>query len=250
MLEVTNNSTVSATDTTPPMINTEAGIEMSTTGLVLAIDFNEALDGAAEVPLSHFSITVDGVSVTPFSVRVYESRVSLQFATGNRIQQGQAVVATYTDPTAENDDNVIQDVAGNDLASFTTGEDGVPAVTNNSTFVPDTTPPTLSSATTGPLGNQVGLAFSENLSPLGGSHFDLVPSFGVLVSGASLTVTSVTWNLQTPDQLGVNFTGAFISAGRDGVGHVHQTVLRAHPQGRHRQRDGELHHRFGRRAPR
>jgi hypothetical protein len=49
------------------------------------------------------------------------------------ILQGQAVVVTYTDPTAGDDANAIQDTAGNDAATFTTGMDGVPAVTNNST---------------------------------------------------------------------------------------------------------------------
>ena len=54
------------------------------------------------------------------------------------IRQGQAVVVTYTDPTAGDDANAIQDTAGNDAATFTTGMDGVPAVTNNSIV---TTPP-------------------------------------------------------------------------------------------------------------
>jgi hypothetical protein len=37
------------------------------------------------------------------------------------ILQGQAVVVTYTDPTAGDDANAIQDTAGNDAATFTTG---------------------------------------------------------------------------------------------------------------------------------
>ena len=50
------------------------------------------------------------------------------------IRQGQTVVVTYTDPTAGDDANAIQDTAGNDAASFTTGVSGVPAITNNSTL--------------------------------------------------------------------------------------------------------------------
>ena len=42
-------------------------------------------------------------------------------------------MVTYTDPTAGDDALAIQDTAGNDVATFTTGKDGVPAVTNNST---------------------------------------------------------------------------------------------------------------------
>ena len=49
------------------------------------------------------------------------------------IKQGQTVVFSYTDPTAGDDTDTLQDVAGNDVASFTTGMSGVPAVTNNST---------------------------------------------------------------------------------------------------------------------
>ena len=45
---------------------------------------------------------------------------------------GQTVVVTYTDPNPGSDDTdgVIQDEAGNDAASFTTGENGVPAFLN------------------------------------------------------------------------------------------------------------------------
>ena len=53
------------------------------------------------------------------------------------IRAGQTVVVTYTDPTAGNDANAIQDAAGNDVASFTTGADGVPAVNNQSGVLPD-----------------------------------------------------------------------------------------------------------------
>ena len=52
------------------------------------------------------------------------------------IRQGQTVVVTYTDPTGGNDVDAIQDWAGNDAASFTTGMNSVPDVTNNSTVVP------------------------------------------------------------------------------------------------------------------
>ena len=60
------------------------------------------------------------------------------------ILQGQAVVVTYTDPTAGDDANAIQDTAGNDAATFTTGMGSVPAVTNNTiTNIPATGAPTI-----------------------------------------------------------------------------------------------------------
>ncbi len=45
----------------------------------------------------------------------------------------QDVIVTYTDPTGADDAAAIQDASGNDAADFTTGEGGVPAVTNSST---------------------------------------------------------------------------------------------------------------------
>ena len=52
------------------------------------------------------------------------------------IRQGQAVVVTYTDPSAANNTNALQDTAGNDVATFTTGMNSVLAVTNQSTVAP------------------------------------------------------------------------------------------------------------------
>ena len=54
------------------------------------------------------------------------------------IKRGQTVVLSYTDPTAGDDTVALQDIAGNDVASFTTGMSGVPAVTNDSTVTPNT----------------------------------------------------------------------------------------------------------------
>ena len=79
---------------------------------------------------------MDGSAATVSSVLVPgsvlpQNELWLQLSTA--IRQGQAVVVTYTDPTSGDDTNAIQDTAGNDAATFTTGMDGVPAVTNNST---------------------------------------------------------------------------------------------------------------------
>ena len=53
-------------------------------------------------------------------------------------------MVTYTDPTTGDDVRAIQDVAGNDAATFTTGMNSVPAVTNNSTVnTPATGAPTI-----------------------------------------------------------------------------------------------------------
>ena len=61
---------------------------------------------------------------------------SLSSTRSSSSRQGQTVKIVYTDPTGGDDTKAIQDAAGNDAADFTTGEDGVPAVTNDSTVAP------------------------------------------------------------------------------------------------------------------
>ena len=83
-----------------------------------------------------FTVTAAGSAVTVYTVQPAVFPVAPPNAfwilVRPTIQQGQVVVVTYTDPTAGDDANAIQNTAGNDAATFTTGMDGVPAVTNNS----------------------------------------------------------------------------------------------------------------------
>ena len=68
-----------------------------------------------------------------------DGRLVLSPATA--ITVGQAVVVTYTDPTTGDDSDVVEDLVSNEAATFTTGEDGVVAVTNNvGTEVPEGEP--------------------------------------------------------------------------------------------------------------
>ena len=121
------------TDDIEPPVVTEVSVPMG--GDEIAILFNEALDSNATPPGSAFEATVDGVRIAIGSLAVFADRPREAFAYLNispTIKQGQAVVVTYTDPTTGNDAAAIQDEAGNDAASFTTGKAGVPAVVNNS----------------------------------------------------------------------------------------------------------------------
>ena len=98
--------------------------------------FSEDLQLSNPPALSAFTVTVDGSAATVSSVLVPgsvlpQNELWLQLSTA--IRQRQAVVVTYTDATSGDDTAAIQDTAGNDAATFTTGMDGVPAVTNNST---------------------------------------------------------------------------------------------------------------------
>ena len=123
-----------AADTTPPTL-TSADVEI-TDALIINLVFSEDLQLSNPPAVSAFTVTVDGSAATVSSVLVPgsvlpQNELWLQLSTA--IRQGQAVVVTYTDATSGDDTAAIQDTAGNDAATFTTGMDGVPAVTNNST---------------------------------------------------------------------------------------------------------------------
>ena len=61
------------------------------------------------------------------------------------ITHGQTVTVSYNDPTTGDDTSaVLEDAAGNDVASFTTGSGGVPAVVNNVPAAPTPVPTTWS----------------------------------------------------------------------------------------------------------
>ena len=135
-----------AQDTTPPTLTSTI---VTQSGQKISLGFPESLQQSNLPPASAFTVTVDGSPGTVSGVNpdtVFQTGFSISVSPV--IRQGQAVVVTYTAPTAG--DDAIQDAAGNDAASFTTGMNGVPAVTNSST-VAATVPgaPTTLSATAG-----------------------------------------------------------------------------------------------------
>ena len=159
--DVVNNSTAVAGDTTAPTLSS-AFVHGS--GRNIQFRFSENIQRSNLAPVTAFTVTADGSPVTLSSVNpgITVGRVVINVAT--TITQGQSVVVTYTDPTTNDDTNAIQDAAGNDVATFTTGEDSVPGVRNNSTAVAgDTTAPTLISAVVNESGLFVQLQFSENV---------------------------------------------------------------------------------------
>ena len=92
----------------------------------------------------------------------------------------------YTDPTGTDDANAIQDAAGNDTTTFTTGQDSVPDVTNNSTA--DIIPPALSSAGITPDGVLLSLIFDQNIDR---SNLPPLSAFTVTADGSPVAVDSV-----------------------------------------------------------
>ncbi|WP_252715651.1 SwmB domain-containing protein, partial [Acinetobacter bereziniae] len=148
---VTNDSTVPAGDTTPPLFVSAA---VGASGTQLILTYNELLDlNPLHLPSTgSFNVNVGGQSVTVTSVVVAGSTVVLNL--GTVVTAGQNVKVSYTDPTAGNDLNAIQDLAGNDAATLPTT-----SVTNDSTVL-DTTAPSFVSAVVDPLGLTLTLTYN------------------------------------------------------------------------------------------
>ncbi len=113
-----SNTTPDTTpDTTPPTIQSVASHSATDT---VVLTYNETLDAAHPPQPSDFTVTVGGQTVAVSNVTVQGTTVTLQLPQ-NSIAQNASVTVTYTDPTTGNDANAIQDVAGNDAASFSAG---------------------------------------------------------------------------------------------------------------------------------
>ena len=128
---VTNNSTVTTVDTTAPTLTSAI---VPANGDRVQFLFSETLQQSNLPPASAFTVTADGSAVTVSGI-VADHLIDSNFiiTLSPDITQGQTVVVTYTDPTSGDDALAIQDATGNDAATFTTGMNSVPAVTNNST---------------------------------------------------------------------------------------------------------------------
>ena len=136
-----------AADTTPPALDS-ATVLAADVGAVIELTFDEAYDFRGAFHLNAtpaFSVTADSNSVTvggllflPEADGTYK-RLKLD-GLSPAITYGQLVTVSYTDPTTGDDTVAIQDAAGNDVSSFTTGSGGVPAVINNVPITPPGAP--------------------------------------------------------------------------------------------------------------
>jgi uncharacterized repeat protein (TIGR02059 family) len=176
---VTNDSTVPGTDTTPPIF---VSATVDNTGTQLVLTYNKDLDSANLPLINSFAVTADGQIVAVTGVSVNGSTVVLTL--GTPVTAGQAVEVGYTDPTAGNDSNAIQDIAGNDAATLP------PTSVSNGSVIPggDTTAPTFVSAAVDTTGTSLTLTYSEALD---GTHPPAVGDFTVTADGQVVTVTNV-----------------------------------------------------------
>ncbi len=119
-------------DTTPPSL---VGAEVAVSGDEMALAFDEELaevDSLLDLLASALSVTADGepVSVDGYAGAFGRIGRRLQLVLSSVITRGQTVVVSYADPTPGDDDVALQDLAGNDLPSFTA------TATNNSAVEP------------------------------------------------------------------------------------------------------------------
>ena len=194
---VANDSTVH--DTTPPGF---VRAVMSSDGGTITLTFDEVLDADRAPRDTDFTVKVDGESValsvaSTGAVRGRTVVVGLESA----VTTGQDVTVTYTDPSASDDNNAIQDPAGNDAATLTDQ-----TVTNAST-VPDERAPVFVSAATSGHGLTITLTFDEILDSQRGPR---TANFGLTVQGERRDTSTVNVNGKTVE-LGL---GAAITTGQ------------------------------------
>ena len=101
-------------DTTAPTFSSAA---TTTDGSKIILTYNETLSSTT-ASASDFTIEVDGSAATISGVATSGSTVELTLSSA--VQNGQTVTVAYTDLTANNDSNAIQDEAGNDAATLPT----------------------------------------------------------------------------------------------------------------------------------
>ena len=175
---VTNASTVA--DTTAP---TFVRAVLSSDGGTIVLTYDEVLDDANTPSAGNFAVTVDEQSAalsssSPVSVRGRTVALGLDSA----VTADQDVSVTYTDPSANNDGNAIQDPAGNDAASLT-GQ-----TVTNASAVPDERAPQFASAVTSSDGLTIILTFDEDLDS---QNKPRTSDFSVTVQGERRNASTV-----------------------------------------------------------
>ena len=121
--------TATPADMTPPSL---VSALVGPTGTVMVVAFNEIpVSSGATNALANaaFTITAGGTGVS-FLAGWVNNEIAIEISPP--IRQGQSVVFSYADPDTTDNFN-IRDAAGNETPSFTTGMNGVPAVSNQST---------------------------------------------------------------------------------------------------------------------
>ncbi|WP_180013582.1 SwmB domain-containing protein [Acinetobacter sp. YH16031] len=157
----------------------------------IELNFNEALDADNLPPLDSLVVTVGTApdQTTVDVINIVADGNTLTLITSPVIATGQTVSVEYTDPTAGNDENAIQDLAGNDAASFSTVDLPNGVINDSEQPVVDKASPVLIDAEVNADGN-IELSFNEDVS----TSNPLPADFTVVVDGAEIPVTDIVYD--------------------------------------------------------
>ena len=174
---VSSANNASTYDPTPP---TQTGSEVNDAGkLVISYSENLATPGP---DASQFTVTIDGKTATIVSVEIVDNKIVI--TTSPLIAGGEAVTWGYADATTGNDPKGIQDAAGNDVGSGTSGSG---SVTNGSKVSNvDPVPPTVTGSQVDD-GGKVVISFSETIATPGPDSSQFI----VTIDGSPVTIVSV-----------------------------------------------------------
>ena len=193
--------------------------EVDTAGTAIGLAFNKALDETVTGPSFKGSFSVNvGPRALQFTGISFSGHTLNLDGLSPRIHEGDTVRVTYRDPSPADDAVALQDEAGVDANSFTTGTGGVIAIRNGSTYVASTVikPEFYGSARVGSTLSSPGRYLLEN------RNIDPVPVFtytwhhyennryGTAISGASTHTYSPT-NSDVGKQIGIRIS--FTEAG-------------------------------------
>ncbi|PPC75908.1 hypothetical protein C4K68_18110, partial [Pokkaliibacter plantistimulans] len=175
-------------------------------GATLVLTYDQTLDATNIPATSDFAVSVGGNPVSVTNVTVNSANMTVTLTLAEAAQTGQTVTVSYTDPTAGNDTNAIQNTGGDDAASFS-GQ----SVTNNTVSAPPTLD--LNGADAG-TDNTVELSGTITLAP-SATAADTENDSGNWNSG-SLTVQRFTGgsaDATADDTFSFTNTGTFTDAG-------------------------------------
>ncbi|WP_265259658.1 SwmB domain-containing protein [Verminephrobacter eiseniae] len=167
--------TSAVTNQTPPVCS---GATANGDKLVLSFAQATGLDAANGPAATAFRVTgsATGAAITVTAVVVDAAAKTVTLTLSRAAAYDEPLSVTYTDPTAGNDRNAIQDAAGNDVATFTREN-----VTNK-------TPPVHNRATV--VGDQLALRYDQ-AEGLGGNPTPGLFRVTGAAGGAAITVTAV-----------------------------------------------------------
>ena len=170
---VTNNSTVASAKL--------ASVTVPANGQSFTLTFDKALNSASTGLANQFTATADGVEVSisgSSGLGSADDNFTLLVSTSAPIYKDEEVVVTYEKPTGS--DGLTDEANDLSVVSFTTGQYGVPGVTNNSTVV---VPPRLADAEVQTGGNEIYLGFGLALDVPATVAQALKDAFTVTVDG-------------------------------------------------------------------